>query len=243
MVELVNWPTAITSISGAVISLLTYLNTRKINKRSASNSLKLDKNIRTTEETSCQVKDVANSVNGRIDLLLKTHADLALAKVQLTNEYSNEVNQIHQAEMIILNAQQKELNVTRLGECLSGPTHFNQVLVVEDDEFDARLFSITLSQLNLVGTIAKNSVDVVTLMAQKRFDAAFIDLNLPGSLNGYDILKIMTIVNSDMPLFVVTGYCDERITKAIKLLGAIAILKKPVSVEDLRKLFTSLLVK
>ncbi len=239
--DLANWPTAITSLSGAVISVLTYLTAKKINKRSASNEKKLDRNTELTQETNCKLESVGEMVNGRVDLLLKTQSDLALAR--RLQEHSSEVLQIHEAELIILNAQQKTTNTHRLTECIKGQTIYNQVLVVEDDVYDAELFCRTLNQINLVGTVAKNSVDVVTLMSKHRFDAAFIDLNLPGSLNGYDILKIMAIINADMPLFVVTGYCDERITKAIKLLGAVAILQKPVTAEDLKKLFESLAPK
>lgn len=241
--EKYNWPSAIVTICTLIATLITLYRSTRTDRRSASNSKKLDKYNALTEDTSCKLQSVEKAVNGRVDLLLKTHADLALARYKLIAEASPEFLQKQEAEYIIFNNNQRQFNASKLFNNIAGATMSNRILVVEDCEPDAELFVRVLRELHFIPTVAKNSVEVVSYMSSEKYDAAFIDLNLPGSLNGYDLIKIMTVVNPEMPLFVITGYTDPSIEKAVKLLGAIALMRKPVSGDDLRNLLSSLVQK
>ncbi len=233
------WPQAIVATVTLVGVILNYFRTGSVEKNQKVNkeelAVKITENTKLTEQTNCQVKAVSEAVNGRIDLLLKTYADLAIIQAQLDGTLTMEQIQVKQAERILEKNKDRSVNIAKLSKGFGVVNH--KVLVVEDDPNDAYLFSKVLLGVNFTPIIAKNSKEMVTKITETHFSAAFIDINLPGGLNGYELIKIINMVSPDMPIFVVTGIVDARIESAIKLLGAVSIVNKPVTEDKLRELF------
>ena len=98
------------------------------------------------------------------------------------------------------------------------------VLLVEDDDVDARLVSRTLEQQNTPVQLSR----LPTLPTQRpvdTFDAVLLDLGLPGS-NGLETLHLALQVLNDTPIIVLTGLDDDHIGEAAVSLGAQDFLVK-----------------
>ncbi|MCX7806684.1 MAG: sigma-54 dependent transcriptional regulator, partial [Planctomycetota bacterium] len=115
-------------------------------------------------------------------------------------------------------------------EAEAGDRH--RVLVVDDDDL---LRDACLADLRLAGYEAEGAATgetAIMLCREKVFDAAIVDLNLPG-MDGLATLKALKGIRPDICVIIVTGF--GTIPSAIEAmrLGASDYVTKPVSFEDL----------
>jgi signal transduction histidine kinase len=101
------------------------------------------------------------------------------------------------------------------------------VLLVEDDEGDARLLELLLADAGLrVRLVRATRLDEVhDLAAAQRFDGALVDLNLPDSA-GLDTFRAVHTILSDTPLLVLSGLDDDGIAHQCVREGAQDFLRK-----------------
>lgn len=105
-----------------------------------------------------------------------------------------------------------------------------RVLVVDDDPKLLQIYEELLKRHGFVATTCSESARVLSLLKDGPYDVALLDIRMPG-LEGTDLLPLMKRVCADLPVILVSAYCDESQASYYLGLGAFAILRKPVSHE------------
>ena len=114
-----------------------------------------------------------------------------------------------------------------------------RVLLVEDDPQSMNLIRSMLNDLGIYqvdtasnGLKAKNFLedeetkDVVNVM--------ICDWNMP-LISGIDLLRLVRESRPDMPFLMITGQADEESVKEARTAGVTGYIRKPFTVDDLRK--------
>jgi signal transduction histidine kinase len=83
------------------------------------------------------------------------------------------------------------------------------ILLVEDDDADARLVEVLLAEAGVGATLVRAArlVEVHALAAAHRFDCALVDLTLPDS-QGLDTFRAVHTTVPDVPILILTGVAD-----------------------------------
>jgi CheY-like chemotaxis protein len=93
------------------------------------------------------------------------------------------------------------------------------VLVVDDDGPVRAVLARQLEALGVQVTTAAGGAQAIVRLDSERFDALFLDLDMPG-VTGLDVLLHVQRAAPKMPVVVVTGTLEaERIEGAMKVLG------------------------
>lgn len=113
------------------------------------------------------------------------------------------------------------------------------VLIVDDSEI-IRLFleQLLISEGCDVVT-AETGEEAVEYFKKRVFDAAFIDVRLPG-MSGLETFKAMLKINPKTKAIMMTAYAtDEIVEEAVKL-GASCCLMKPFGIDEVLEAFNKL---
>lgn len=121
------------------------------------------------------------------------------------------------------------------------------VLVVEDDPASQKLIAMALKGMGCDVSIASNADEAVAIFVKDRFDLITLDCRLPG-LDCAGVHKLMSQefgVGSPVqdpvhrplpPIVIITGYPKDRAVAQTEYgESVVAVLRKPVSVEELRR--------
>lgn len=115
-------------------------------------------------------------------------------------------------------------------------------MLVADDEAPVRdLYSHIAARIGVEVDLVATGRDAIAAMKSRRYDVALLDLNMP-RLSGWEVLDFLRTRDEARPerLFIVTGFAGQNISEADRALVA-AVLYKPVSPDELRKLVTACL--
>jgi DNA-binding NtrC family response regulator len=109
-----------------------------------------------------------------------------------------------------------------MSEITLSPTT-RRILVVEDDVDVSRTIAEMLDRLGHIPAVCNQS---------KSFDLLLIDYRMP-EMTGLDLIVMLRQECSNVPIIMMTGYpaTEERVSS--KRLGVSAILRKPVTAEQL----------
>jgi signal transduction histidine kinase len=101
------------------------------------------------------------------------------------------------------------------------------ILLLEDDDADARLVEVLLADAGLGATLVRAGrlSDVHGLAATHRFDCALVDLTLPDS-SGLDTFRAVYTLLPDVPILVLTGLTDTAVAHRAVREGAQDYLHK-----------------
>jgi CheY-like chemotaxis protein len=112
-----------------------------------------------------------------------------------------------------------------------------RALVVDDDAANCELIKEVLHSVDIESLALTHSGQAVTFLAREKFDAIFLDVNMP-SPNGIELTRKIRSggLNASTPIMVITGE-DERalLAKAFEA-GANFFLYKPVARQDILRL-------
>jgi signal transduction histidine kinase len=109
------------------------------------------------------------------------------------------------------------------------------ILLVEDNTADARMFSERLKELQIINiqfSWVQTLAQAINEISKTRFDVVFLDLNLPDSNGGATISKMYSHA-PDIAIIVLTGIEDEQAEKDAIKLGAQDYLVKGEIAEKL----------
>ncbi len=110
------------------------------------------------------------------------------------------------------------------------------VLVVEDDTFNARYLEELLTSANANLTLAQNGNSVLHLLSNGYIpDIVLLDVRLPDT-NGLDLVKPIKLASSTTPIIAQTAYASDEDKQKCLLAGCNDYIAKPVSKERLFKL-------
>jgi two-component system response regulator HydG len=107
-----------------------------------------------------------------------------------------------------------------------------QILVVEDDAEVLQAIAQMLNHLGNGVTECGRAEDAFGLVQAEQFDLLLIDYRMP-EMTGLDLIVMLRQEGCNVPVIMMTGYpaTEERV--ASQSLGVFAILKKPVTPEQL----------
>ncbi len=111
-----------------------------------------------------------------------------------------------------------------------------KILIIEDNTETQLIFKIHLRDLYSL-EIADNAEKGIGLLKENKYDLLILDINLPGKLDGEDVLKeIRSGMNlPNFPVVVITAYALREDKDKFLNLGASEYLSKPVEKVILRK--------
>lgn len=106
------------------------------------------------------------------------------------------------------------------------------VLVIEDNEENLKLFKDILGLQNYDVKTANDGLEGLEKLTQSDYDLLILDLNLP-RMNGFELMKK---INSDKikcpPVLVVSAHAMEKEIKQAKELGCREYITKPINIID-----------
>ncbi|RLE27923.1 MAG: hypothetical protein DRJ61_00810 [Acidobacteria bacterium] len=110
------------------------------------------------------------------------------------------------------------------------------VLVVDDSLSVRRTAERLLENSGVEAVTARDGVEAIELMRQRRFDLVITDLEMP-RLNGYELIATIrrNPETKDLPVVVLSSRASEKHRKHAASVGATGYLTKPLSREDIVK--------
>ncbi|MDD5584189.1 MAG: response regulator [Candidatus Omnitrophica bacterium] len=111
--------------------------------------------------------------------------------------------------------------------------------LVVDDEKIIRDFLIRLFTLEGVEAEAvEDGFTAIEMVKQKKFDMVFLDVRMP-KVDGFEVFKELKKVMPGAKYIMMTGYAVDDLLSAAQKEGAIASLKKPFEIEEIRRLLAN----
>lgn len=116
-----------------------------------------------------------------------------------------------------------------------------RILVADDDAPIRDLYAQVAARVGVEIDVVASGRDAIEALKTRKYDIALMDLNMP-RLSGWEVLDYLRTRYESRPrrLFIVTGFSDQAISAADKDVVS-AVLYKPVSAEELKKLLTACL--
>jgi DNA-binding response OmpR family regulator len=108
-----------------------------------------------------------------------------------------------------------------------------QLLIVDDEKGIRDLIGQGLASHDYAVQTAADTDQAIALIADTRFDAALIDLNLPGSMNGIGLIGEIRKRSENTLVVVLTGYGTMDSAIAALRLGAFDYLAKPANLSQI----------
>ncbi len=113
----------------------------------------------------------------------------------------------------------------------------SRVLVVDDDPANCELIQEVLRSVDIESLALTHSGQAVTCLAREKFDAVFLDVNMP-TPNGIELTKKIRSggFNVTTPIMVITGEDDRALLGRAFEAGANFFLYKPIDRHDILRL-------
>jgi CheY-like chemotaxis protein len=112
------------------------------------------------------------------------------------------------------------------------PFERKKILIAEDNEINAMVFSSFLEEWGVETSTAINGADAVSQVHDIKFDAILMDIHMP-ILNGNEATKKIRDFNSDIPIIALTASTNEYDYQEAINCGVNDYLVKPVSSANL----------
>ncbi|MCM8826760.1 MAG: response regulator [Candidatus Omnitrophica bacterium] len=107
------------------------------------------------------------------------------------------------------------------------------ILVVDDEEIMRNLLFDILKDEGYNVTIASSGKEGIEKLKGNFFDIIFIDVHMPG-MDGIETLKEIQKINHQIKV-IMTDSLPTYLTEELKKKGAIGCIKKPFTIEEMRK--------
>ena len=108
------------------------------------------------------------------------------------------------------------------------------ILLVEDDRTSRRNLAAFLRLTGHEVYEAEDGEIAMNLLTSTQFDIVISDLNLPGQINGIDILDRLKRIPGKVDGILITGTGSDEIRNRANSLGA-AYMEKPIQLKELEK--------
>lgn len=109
-----------------------------------------------------------------------------------------------------------------------------QILIVDDDPINLKLFSIIAEKNNWSYDTATDGKQVEELVSKNNYQVVLLDIQLP-IIDGFTLMKKFKETGKDMKIIAVTAYAMMGDKERILAAGADDYLAKPVNIEELVK--------
>lgn len=108
------------------------------------------------------------------------------------------------------------------------------VLVVDDQDGIRKLLEEICSMLGFRVVAVSSGMEAVSLAEKVNFQAALIDMKMPG-LNGIETIKRIRALNPSVKVALMTGYGEIYLLEESLGHDGCNIIQKPFDIEEIRK--------
>jgi CheY-like chemotaxis protein len=118
-----------------------------------------------------------------------------------------------------------------------------RVLVIDDDDAVRSAFRLALDDVNADVVTSESGERGLQVAGADSVDLVFLDLKMPG-MDGVDTLKRLRANGCHAPIFVVTGFAEEfmtRLRSAAEQGLDFEVMRKPLERNDIRSVVTAVL--
>jgi len=144
---------------------------------------------------------------------------------------------------IYLPASDKKIQETEEEFLLKGR---GKILVMDDDVLLKEMVKEMLDLLGYESEFAKDGDEAIEMYkeaieSEKPFDAAILDITIPGGMGGKETIKILQEINPKVKAIVFSGYSDDEVLANFSKYGFKGMMPKPFDVYDLGKVLNDVL--
>jgi CheY-like chemotaxis protein len=108
-----------------------------------------------------------------------------------------------------------------------------RILVVDDDEPSRQVMADTLAEAGYTVEEACDGYEALSIAARRSPDLVVSDLSMPG-IDGIELTRRLHVFARGVPVVLTTGVEETRdVVTAAQAYGAVACLKKPMSLDEL----------
>lgn len=105
-----------------------------------------------------------------------------------------------------------------------------RALVIDDDPKLLQVYEELLSRQGFTITTCAESAQTISHLKAQAYDVVLLDIRMPG-MEGTDLLPLIKRLCPELPVIIVSAYCDELSRGHYHALGAFEIVSKPFSHE------------
>ena len=100
------------------------------------------------------------------------------------------------------------------------------IVIIDDEPAVAETLADAVRGQGHTAAIGHSGSEGLALLAEKRPDAVFVDLVMPG-LSGVELVKEIRRNHPELPIVVVTGWAGPQDLDEVRRLGVTDIVEKP----------------
>jgi CheY-like chemotaxis protein len=109
----------------------------------------------------------------------------------------------------------------------------DRILIVDDDEPSRHVIADSLTEAGYTVEVAADGYEALDIAARRSPDLVVSDLAMPG-IDGIELTRRLHAFARDVPVVLTTGVEETRdVVTAANAYGAVACLKKPMSLDEL----------
>ena len=113
------------------------------------------------------------------------------------------------------------------------------LLLIDDEQEFVNVLSKRLAKRDILTTKAYSGKEGIHALREQHFDVAVLDLKM-GDIDGIEVLKILKIMDPQMPVIMLTGHGSQEAALEGLEAGAFDYLTKPYDLHKLvGKIFTA----
>jgi CheY-like chemotaxis protein len=112
------------------------------------------------------------------------------------------------------------------------PTSATSVLIIDDDAGTCETFECALRKAGFLVRTARSGGEGLRIAKTGSFDLLLVDLALP-DIRGTDVIRALHALTARCPFILASGFLTTEITVEAMRLGAIDVIEKPISIDDL----------
>jgi CheY-like chemotaxis protein len=106
------------------------------------------------------------------------------------------------------------------------------ILVVDDESLVRGVVDDILTSEGHTVLQAISGAEAIRMCEERAFDLVITDLSMP-LMDGFDLISALRRSQNDLAILAISGVYTGDLLKAVKLLGAKAILEKPFELDEL----------
>jgi CheY-like chemotaxis protein len=123
-----------------------------------------------------------------------------------------------------------------------------RILIMDDEELVLDVVSSMLEYLGYEVELSRNGQEAIekysaAIQVGKPFGVVIMDLTIPGSRGGKDVIQDLIKLDPAVRAIVSSGYSNDPIMSNCKEYGFKGVIKKPFKMEDLSEVIAQTLIK
>ncbi|MFH1678711.1 MAG: polysaccharide biosynthesis protein [Candidatus Omnitrophota bacterium] len=117
------------------------------------------------------------------------------------------------------------------------------ILILDDERIIQELLRKFLEGRGYNTFLARQGKEALKIVKQNCVRLAFIDIRIPGFMDGIKTLRSMKIINKEIEVILMTGFATEKTRILGHRLGAYAYMEKPLDLSEVKRCIDGVLVK